>query len=235
MGSVFERILNAGGVGGALDEVLNTLSSSLGKSVPEKAIHIVGLLIAIFIGAFGYKYVKLLTTVIMGGVGYALGSEVLFYVAKDTFGWTFASYAPYVFGGVLLVLLAYLGYERFAFALFLVSGFLGFLIGYFIYPNYFLAIAIAVLAAMQAIGYVRPGFIVISSIMGGFLFIGMISAMVPDVQLLSLSQGITGKLMATVCVLIFMLIQFMVSRPEASKARRGGTKRVKIRRVFDSW
>ena len=42
------------------------------------------------------------------------------------------------------------------------------MIGYFIYPNYFLAIAIAVLAAMQAIGYVRPGFIVISSIMGGF-------------------------------------------------------------------
>jgi hypothetical protein len=233
MGSVFERIINAGGVGGAINETINTVASSVGESIPQKAILIVGLLLSIFLGAFGYKYVRLLSTLIMGGVGYALGSEVLFYVARDNFGWSIPDYACYIFGGVMLALLAYLAYEKFVFALFLVAGFIGFLIGYFIYPNYFLAVAIALLVAMQTISFVRPGFVIVSSIAAGFLFIGMISAMVPDVKLLSLSEGITGKLMAFVSILIFLTIQFQVSRPDEHK--EGGPKRVKIRRVYDSW
>ena len=234
MGSGFEKFLNAGGIGGAISEIVNTAVFWVGDTIPEMAILVFGLLLAIFFGSFGYKYVKLFSTVIMGIMGYVIGSEVLFYIIKDNSIWEISEYAPYLFGASALVLFAFLAYEKFAYALFLVSAFIGFLIGYFIFPNYFLAAAVSLVVAMLTMGFVRVGFVILSSVSAGFFFIGMISAMAPDVKLLSLSEGIVGKLLAVIATLIFVVIQLQLSRPDALKAR-GGSKRVKIRRVFDTW
>lgn len=233
MGAVLTKILNAGGIGGAIREITDMLTSSAeGIKIPKEAVLIAGLLLAVFVGILGYKYIKLLSTAIFGIMGYAIGSE-FFYLAKNSFGWDLPEFVLYLLSIALFVLLGCLAYKKFAYALFFIAGIVGFFAGYFIYPSYFLAVAMAVLAAMLAMSFVRYGFVIILSVCAGFIFMGMISAMAPDVRLLSLSEGFVGILLAIVVAFIFVAIQLAMSRTETKKL--SGPRRVKIRRVFDTW
>ena len=232
MGSVLLKILNAGGIGGAINELINTVISFTGGKIPEKAVLIAGLVLAVFIGILGYKYIKLLSTAFFAVAGYIIGSAG-FGVIKGHFGWNIPNVVSYLVGVALLILLAYVAYKKFAYALCIIAGGIGFLAGYFIYPRYLVAAAVAVVVAMLAMCFVRYGFTAILSVTAGFLFMGMISAMVPDVRLLSLTEGFVGKLIAIVLSLIFVAIQLHMSHVEIKKLR--GPRRVKIRRVFDTW
>ena len=232
MGAVLAKILNAGGVGGAIREATNMLTSSAEGKIPDKVILIAGLILAVFVGVLGYKYIKLLSTAVFGVIGYAIGFEC-FNMAKNHFGWNIPEFVAYLLGIAMLVLLGCLAYKKFAYALFSIAGMAGFLTGYFIYPSYFLAIAMAVLVAMLSMNFVRYGFVIILSVSAGFIFMGMISAMAPEVALLSLTKGFVGILLAIMIALVFVAIQLSMSRTEAKKL--SGPRRVKIRRVFDTW
>ncbi len=232
MGSVLLKILNAGGIGGAINEITNTVVSFAGGKIPDKVVLVVGLILAVLIGTLGYKYIKLLSTAVFAVVGYAIGSEG-FRMIKEHFGWDVPNFVNYLVGAVVLILLAYVAYKKFAYALFVIAGAIGFLAGYFIYPNYLVAAAIALVVAMLAMSFVRYGFVIILSVSAGFLLMGMISAMAPNIRLLSLTEGFVGTLLAIVVSLIFVAIQLRLSHVEIKKLR--GPRRVKIRRVFDTW
>ena len=232
MGAVLLKILNAGGIGGAISEVTNMIVSAVGGKIPEKVILVAGMILAILIGTLGYKYIKLLSTAIFGVVGYAIG-HVGFNMVKGHFGWNVPGAVSYLLGIAVLVLLGYLAYKKFAYALFAIAGVVGFVAGYFIYPSYFVGAAVAIVVAMVAMNFVRYGFVGILSVSAGFIFMGMISAMVPNLRLFSLSEGFVGRLIAIIISLIFVAIQLYLSRSEAKKLR--GPRRVKIRRVFDTW
>lgn len=233
MGAVLEKILNAGGVGGAIREVIDMfVLSAESINIPEMAVLIAGLLLAAFIGIMGYKYIKLVSMAIFGVIGYAIGSG-FFYMAKNLWGWDLPEFIAYLLGVAMFVLLGGLVYKRFVYALFFMAGMVGFLVGYFIYPNYFLAAAVAILVALLAMSFVRWGFIIILSVSAGFILVGTISAMVPDIRLLSLTEGFVGILIAVVASLIFVAIQLRISHVEIKKL--SGPRRVKIRRVFDTW
>lgn len=232
MGSVLLKILNAGGIGGAINEVTNIVVSFAGGKISEKVVLAIGLILAVLVGILGYKYIKLLSTTVFAAMGFVIGFAG-FKMVKGHFGWNIPDVIAYLVGAVLLVLLAYLAYKKFAYALFVIAGGIGFVAGYFIYPNYFVAAALAIVVAMLAMSFVRYGFVAILSVSAGFLFVGMISAMVPNIRLLSLTEGFVGKLLAIVIALVFAAIQLRLSHVEIKKLR--GPRRVKIRRVFDTW
>ena len=233
MGAVLAKILNAGGVGGAIREITDMLVLSAESiNIPKQAVLIAGLLLAVWVGILGYKYIKLVAMTVFGIIGYAIGSE-FFYMANNLWGWELPAFVAYLFGIVMFVLLGGIAYKKFAYALFFMAGMAGFLTGYFIYPNYFLATAIAILVALLAISFIRYGFIIILSVTSGFILASMISDLVPDVRFLSLTEGYVGIIIAVVASLLFMAIQLQMSRIEIKKLN--SLRRVKIRRVFDAW
>lgn len=233
MGSVLEKILNSGGVGGAIRELANVIVSFAGGfNIPETTVLIAGLVIAALVGILGYKYIKLFSTILFGVVGYIVGAE-LFRLARENLGWKLPDFCVYIFGVVLLFLLGFVAYKKIAYALFLIAALFGFMLSYFIYPNYLVAVAIAIVVAMLAISFVRYGYTVIFSSGAGFCFIGTLSLMCPDVKVLSLSEGFIGILLAIVVSCIFLAIQLRLSQGEYRS--KFAPRRVKIRRVFDTW
>ena len=232
MGSIFFEILNAGGVAPALNLITEKLSylATIIK-LPALAMFILGAVVALLVGTMGYKYIKLVSTICFAAAGYGIG-EAIFRMAKDSFGWNVPSFTNIIAGVVLMVVLAILAYKKFAYALFGVAGFAGFLVAYFIFPNYVVAIAVGLVVAMVAMYFIRYAFVGITSLFAGFFLMAMMSAMVPAVRLFQLS-GIVGKLLAIVIALIFVSVQIRVTKKESKKFH--GPKRVKIRRVFDAW
>ena len=238
MGSILIKILYAGGIGGAINVVTDMIVSALGGKIPEKAVFAAGLILAVLVGIFGYKYIKLVSTVAFGVVGYAIGLTV-FRMVEQRFAWNLPGFVDYLAGVAMLVLLGYLAYRKFAYALFIMVGAIGFLIAFFIHPSYLLGAICAVVVALITMNFVRYGFITVLSVSAGFLSVGMVSAMFPDVRWFDLTQGIVGKILALLVSFAFVVVQLRLTHTEATKSRRGafgkGVKRVKVRRVFDTW
>lgn len=232
MGSILFEVLNAGGIAAALDLIAEKLAylATIIK-LPALAMFVVGAIVAVFVGTLGYKYIKLISTICFAAAGYGIG-EALFRTAQTSFGWNLPGFASKIAGVVLLILMTFLAYKKFAYALFGVAGFVGFLITYLLFPNYAIAAAVGVVIAMVAMYFVRYAFVIITSGVAGAFLMAMISAMAPTVKLLQLS-GLVGKILAIAAVVIFVSIQLQVTKKESKKFH--GPKRVKIRRVFDAW
>lgn len=233
MGSIFFEILDAGSVASALNLITDKLSSAAETiKLPTIVMLALGAIVAVLVGTLGYKYIKLLSTICFAIAGYGLGGS-LFEVAKAQYGWNVPDLVGTIVGVAMLLLLAFLAYKKFAYALFGVACFTGFILAYFIYPDYIIAIAAGVVVAMLSMYFVRYAFVIITSFGGGFAMIAMLSAIAPQVALLKLDEGFIGTFLAVIASLFFVSIQFTATHNEAKKHH--GPRRVKIRRVFDAW
>ena len=105
---------------------------------------------------------------------------------------------------------------------------------YLFVPNYIVAAAVGVVVAMVAMYFVRWAFVIITSCAAGAVLMAILSAMAPTVGILQLS-GVVGKVLAILAALIFVSVQITSTKKEGAKKVGGGTRRVKIRRVFDAW
>lgn len=240
MGAALWKILNSGGLVGAIHEITNIVISFLGGKIPEKAILVAGMVLAVLVGTLGYKYIKLLSTTVFGIVGFVIGFAG-FRMVKAHFAWDTPDFVDYVIGIVVLAFLGYLAYKKFSYALFTIAGATGFLIGYFISSHfltaepsthYLVGTAAAIVIALVAMSFVRYGFISVLSVGAGFTFMAMLSELLPDFRFFNPSE-LVGMLLAIIIACIFVAIQLSLSRKEVKTFK--GTRRVKIRRVFDTW
>lgn len=245
MGSIFFDILATGGIPEALNLLTEKISSfAEGIKIPALVLFVLGAIAAAFVGTTGYKYIKLVAAACFAVAGYGLGGA-LFELAKGHWSWNVPGFVSILAGIVVMALLGYLAYKKFAYALFGVACFTGFVLAYFIYPSYVLAIAIGVIIAMVSMYFVRYAFVTITSFVGGFTFIAMLSAIAPQIGMLKLHEGFMGKFLAVALSLVFVALQFYITRGYASAGnnvgglgevfKKHGPKRVKIRRVFDMW
>ena len=232
MGSSFFELLNAGGYAAALNLLAEKVAGlAVALKFPAIVTLMLAAIMAIVVGAIGYKYIKVVVTGCFAFAGYAIG-EAIFKALQAKFGWNVPGYAPIIAGAVLLVLLGFLAYKKFAYALFGLAGFATFVFAYLFIPNYVITIAIGAVAAMAAMYFVRYAFILITSCSAGAILMAMIAAMAPQARLLQL-DGVVGKILAISAALIFISVQLTATKKESKKF--AGPKRVKIRRVFDAW
>ena len=233
MDSIFFEFLGTGGAPSAVLWAIDKLTAFANSiNIPALVMFIVGAAVALFVGLFGYKCVKLLCGVGFGVAGYAIG-YALFEFLKGQFGWNIPGFVGIIAGVVVLGVLGFLAFKKFAYALFGLIGFLVFVFAYFVYPNYLIAAVIGVVVALLSTYFVRMAVAVITSFIGAFTLVGMVSAIVPFVEIFSYREGLTSKMVAIMVFLVFVAIQLGTTMP-AKKAAQG-TKRVKIRRVFDGW
>ena len=234
MGPIFLEILNAGGYAAALNLIVEKLAAVAGIiKLPTIAVFVAGAILALLVGALGYKYIKLISTVCFAVAGYGIG-EALFRNAQNVFSWQLPDFASKIAGVVLMLVLAFLAFKKIAYALFGVAGAAGFVAMYLFVPNYIVAAAVGVVVAMVAMYFVRWAFVIITSCAAGAVLMAILSAMVPSVGILQLS-GVVGKVLAILAAIIFVSVQITSTKKEGAKKVGGGTRRVKIRRVFDAW
>ena len=230
---MFLEFLGAGNVPKALVWATEKLSALAVKiKIPELVLFAVGALIALLIGVLGYKCVKFLSAACFGIGGFAIG-YALVAVAKAKFEWKIPDFVGIIIGVVLLAVLGYLAYKKFAYALFGMIWFAIFVFAYFVYPNYVLAAAVGLVAALLSTYFVRLAVIVVTSFAGGFTAVAMVSAMVPWVTYFNYSTSRISKFIALGVFVIFAIVQFATTK--AKKQEQAALKRVKIRRVFDAW
>ena len=238
MGSIFFDILESGGIPEALNLLAEKWSSfGAGINIPTTVMLVLGAVIAVLVGSLGYKYIKLTATAVFAIAGFGIG-KAFFEAAKEHWSLQLPDLVGTLVGVALLVLLGYLAYKKFAYALFGVACFAGFVVAFLIYPNYLLAVAAGVIVAMVSMYFVRYAFIAITSLGGGFVLIAMVSAIAPQISMLKLNEGFMGKLLAVVASLIFVAIQISLTGGVVrgkDPFKKSGPKRVKIRRVFDAW
>ena len=217
MGSTVLEFLGTGNIPKALIWVTEKLSAFAASiKIPALVMFILGALVAAFIGAVGYA------------IGYALVN-----FASGRFGWKIPGFVGIIVGFVLLGVLGFLAFKKFAFALYGFIGVTVFVVTYFMFSNYVIALAIAIVVAMLSLCAVRWATIITTSFIGGFTLIAMIWAAIPQFEALNFNAGITGEIIAIVASVAFMVIQLVSTKPAKKVAQ--GPKRVKIRRVFDGW
>ncbi len=257
MDSALLKVLNAGSIGAALEMVIGKIVSvAAGINVPEKVVLVLGLILVALVGAFGYKYIKLLTTGVFAVAGFVIGFEV-FTVVNRHFAWNLPGACAYIVGVVMLFGLGYLAFKKFAHALFGMAALAGFVGAYLVHPDYFLAIAAAVIVSMVSMYFIRYAFTAIIASAAAFVTVSLVSSLVPTLTWASLTTSTTGKWVALGVAIVYFIIQMIPARKDsafsvsaaASAAaassssfssnsilnRVMGKKRVKIRRVFDIW
>jgi hypothetical protein len=249
MSAIFFEILGAGGLSAALNLITEKLGSvATTVNVPAIAAYALGAVIAVLVGVFGYKYIKLLSAACFAVAGYGIG-DALFNLVNTKFNLNLPAFVGIIAGVVLLAVLGFLAYKKVAYALFGVACFAGFVVAYFIYPNYLIALAIGVVVAFAAMYSIRTTFVAITSFAGGVTLIAMLSAIAPDVTQLRLGEGNIGKIIAIAAAFAFSALQYRITKgKKGSKGTKNdniltgsklvktlGPKRVKIRRVFDGW
>ena len=250
MDSALLKVLNAGSIGAAIEMVTQKIISvAAGINVPEKVVLVLGLILAALVGVFGYKYIKLLTTGVFGVAGYVIGFEV-FTMVNRHFAWNLPGACAYIVGAVMLFGLGYLAFKKFVFALFGMAALAGFVGAYLVHPDYFLAIAAAVIVSMVSMYFIRYAFIAIISSAAAFVTVAMVASLAPSLTWVSLIASTTGKWVALGVAIVYVIIQllpakkdsaFSVSSAASSSSPNSilnkvmGKKRVKIRRVFDIW
>ncbi len=197
-----------------LNDLLTNTANGYG--IPTLIFFIVGLVLAVGIGIFGYKLIKLLNAAILAVAGYYLVGAELYFFVVNTFGLTtlpvWAPYIPAIIFGVLFFLFAFF---KPTYAYYTIMAALGYIMAYFYTQNIFLALGGAVLLALLCMFFVRVSFIILTSVAGGFLATAMLGGILPGVAVLQftannwLALGIAGGI-----ALIFAIIQLIITRKD---------------------
>ena len=202
MGSIFFEFLATGGAPSSVVWATDKLTVLAGvMKIPAIVLFILGAAVALFVGLFGYKCVKLLCGIGFGVAGFAIGHE-LFTFLNGHFGWKLPGFIAIIVGGILLIGLGFLAFKKFAYALFGLIGFLVFVFAYFVYPNYLIAAVAGVVVALLSTYFVRMATAIITSFIGGFTLVGMLSAILPQISYINYREGLTSKYNKTYAVAI---------------------------------
>ena len=198
-------------VGDAIQAIKN-LAADL--NVAEGLLFVVGAVLALVVGLFGYRLLKLVAAVGMGAVGFSVGTALFDFLLLQGILPELPEVAAYAFGGVLALVFGFLGYKKYTYALFygafaILSGFVWGLTG-----DAAIATGLGLFLAIIAVLIVRVATVLLTSFVGSFLVVGcagqMLTEMI-DINVASANSDL-GLLIALGLGAIFTLLQFIFSR-----------------------
>lgn len=180
---------------------------------------IVGAVLALILGLFGYRLIKLFMGIGIGLVGYFAGLVLFSYLQETVSMFSMLpSWIAYILGAVLALIFMILGFSRFSYAMFAMFALAGYYFTDLYLPNHLLlAIAGAAVVALLSVLLVRFSFIVVSSAIGGFVAMVYASAIFPNVGILQLGER-KAALWITIGVSVFFVLFQYVTRDRKSKS-----------------
>ncbi len=215
---------------GVLDVCNDNLTSFVESfGLPTWALWAAGIVLALVVGFFGYRLIKLIMGVALAGIGYLIG-VALFEHVNSLMEIDLPAWLVYIFGAGLAVIFLMLTIPKFSYALFIGAGVLGFgLTLFYVSNNYTLALGGAFLIAMLTVFAVRYVFILISSALGAVLTVNCLAMLLPGFGFLQLNNESKGIILVAVLTVIFFLVQ-IISTHKSAKAERAHRRRANRRR-----
>ncbi len=197
--------------------------------------YIAGLVLAAVIGVFGYKLIKLITAVVAGVIGYYFVGAELYFLLTDLFKLKdLPEWAVYIPAAVFGLLFFALAFKKFSYTFYTAMGLIGFAVTYFYTANALLSIGGAFLLALICMYVVRFSFVILTSVFAGFAGVALLSAVLPDLNILRLSyDNLAAVGIAAGISLLFVIIQLIITRRDGEAAeapryiKRRGEKKSK--------
>ena len=172
----------------------------------------VGIGLALIVGLFGYKLIKLLLSVSFAAVGYTVGAELFLFLGtkiNSLHGWM-----EYVCGGIIAVLFLSMAFAKFSYVWF-ASAFLIGLVGasLFIPQEYSSVIfGAALVISLISIMLIRTMFILTTSFGAGILCVNFVFEIVPSLTWLNLQASQIALWIAVGIAVVLALVQFVTNR-----------------------
>lgn len=198
--------------------VLSSLNDQITKwadqlKISNLVFFIAGIALAAIIGIFSFKLIKLLLGAGMAAVGYYIGGFGFFHIV-DLFKLDVPDFGAYIAAGVVALLFFIFAFKKFSHAMFVLMGVIGYVVTAFYVDNLFLELGGAILLAFLSMFFIRVSFILLTAIPVGVLTVSFLSAILPDVAFLSLSEGWIGFAIAGGIALVFTVVQLIITRKD---------------------
>ena len=182
-------------------------------NLPAYVLFGAGIALAAILGLFGYRLIKLLMGVASAGAAYFVGVE-LFKLAEGALKLNLPTAVTYVAGAVCAVAMFFLAFRLFSYVLYVGMAGLGyFVVTFYVGSEHFIiALAGGIVLALLSMMFTRFVFVLLTSLVSSFAVVSMVSALLPDVKYVDLSQGIIPYVVAGTLACVFFFCQYLICR-----------------------
>lgn len=204
-----------------LSDINSGISSFAGKvHLPSLVTFLIGVVLAVFLGVCGYRFIKLFMSLSFGAIGYCIGVELTAFVNSKLTNYVLLSWMQYVIGAVVALLFLALAFRKFSYVMFAEIALVGISTGLFYTDgNKLLALGTGLLLALISVYLVRWVFIAVSSVIGAFLAVDFLSQVI-DVAFLKLDTSFVALFIALGVALVFIVIQLVSTQKLVFRRRR---------------
>ena len=191
----------------------NTLSDLAAKfSVDARILFGVGIGLALIVGLFGYKMIKLLLSLGFAAVGYTAGTQLFLFLGskiENLPGW-----AEYVCGGVLALLFLCMSFAKFSYVWFGSAVLMGGVAASLFIPEEYplLILGAALVIGLISVMLIRTRFILTSSFGAGLLCVNFTFGLLPSMTWLDLQSSKYALWIAVGIAVVLALVQFASNR-----------------------
>lgn len=174
--------------------------------------------LAVVVGLFSYRLIKLWMGLSVGGIGYFVGTALFTLLDGKA---DMPDFLQYVFGGIIALAFLYLGFHKFSYVFFGLAA----TIGSFVVITYFpeerlLAAGGAILAALLAVFFFRIAVALISSFVGGMVLVGMLGELASDVEALQFQAGDNIAFYIGLGItVVFFICQLLICKPSYARKK----------------
>jgi len=191
---------------------LNRLMSAFAASIGliDTVLFIIGILLAVAFGIFGYKLIKLELSLGGAFLGYFAGTELFLFLEKNV--GDMPDWLAYVFGVLIAALLIVLIFWKFSYAWFCILAAITYAVIWYYAPgNHLLMLVGALAVGLVSMAMIRTSFVLVNGFLCAALGVSFLSACLPDVALLRLSQDTYGIATVGIVAVVFALIELLIS------------------------
>ena len=172
---------------------------------------ILAAVLAVSVGLFGYKLIKLVSALGMAYIGYFVGIE-FYHIVAPRFSWL-PEWSAYIFAAVVAIAFLLLAFSKFSYTVYTMSAVMGYFITMFYVDNTVFAVGGALIFAMLSVHFLRIVFITTTSFISGLLTVSFLSQIFPKVAIFDTSsESIPSLILAYGLVVVFAVVQFVINR-----------------------
>ena len=189
------------------------------SKIPVAVFFAIGLALALVVGLFGCKLLRLVLSCGFAGLGFTIAAELV-----ALFPINAGSALPWInigVGVVLAALFLWLSFRRFSYMLFmLLVAIASYIVAFYTAGSITLSICLGVFVALFAMRYVRFVFRLMTSFVGGALAVRFLGNLLPDVSFLQLGDESAAFFVAIGVVVVFFLLQLLIGPRKAKKKKK---------------
>lgn len=191
----------------------NTLSDLAAKfSVDVRILFGVGIGLALIVGLFGYKMIKLLLSLSFAAVGYSAGTQLFLFLGSKISG--LPEWAEYVCGGVLALLFLCMSFAKFSYVWFGSAVLMGGVAASLFIPAEYplLILGAALVIGLISVMLIRTMFVLTTSFGAGLLCVNFAFGLLPSMNWLNLQSSNYALWIAVAIAVVLALVQFATNR-----------------------